>query len=223
MTFLDQFAAYRIEVAEFCGQPHIIPCAEWGAAPARATSPLITPRAYINHHTAGPNRPLVLSRADQEAAGKALARSIQRAHLDIGDSDTGQHLTLTREGLCFEGRHGSAAAFLRGLPIPQGAQAIHWNGVSVGVEHEGLYTSEIPPRPLMVASLRLQAWACLVYGIDSTNDEGHRDVCKGVDATACPGDAFYSILPACRALVHEAVLLMRSRYHRGPDGIWRLG
>jgi hypothetical protein len=212
----------NIDPASLAHTPVIIPCETWGAAPAKATFQLIKPSMFVDHHMAdvevGHNRPLATSMAEATNLGTTLCRQCQQNHFAEAWADTGQHVSLTRDGLFFEGRHGSRNAILSGGPVPMGAQCEHYNDVSIGMENEGNYMKELPPLIMLRAGIQMKAWSCLVYDIDShTGCVGHRDKCQ----TLCPGDAFFAILPALHDVVHDVVEVMRKKAHK-VNGVWVL-
>lgn len=220
---IDMSALKSIQPEDVATKPNIVSCGSWGARAPKVNSPRIYPRDFILHHMDTPNRAPSSDHASAFATGRELALQCQAAHMDSdylipgGASDTGHHFTATVDGVVFEGRHGSAIGLLTGGLMPEGAQCYGFNNSTVGQEHEGDYTAQIPNAKLLVASLTVSAWAAMVWGLDShTNFQGHRDDC----ATACPGDAFYAALPAYRDLLRGAVLLLRSRWTKSVTGVW---
>lgn len=219
-------SALNFDPADLASKPHIVPCSEWGAAPPKEQSALITPRFLIPHSMANANRvPETIYARELEIASQ-IARDTQHFHMTSdylapgGGADSGHQIMISSGGLLLEGRHGSASAILAGIPLPQGAQCYGHNQESAGWEHEGDHQHVMPTVPQLKASLTLTSWACFVYQRDSHEAiKGHRDFLPDI----CPGDAFYNWFPAYRDLVHQTVLLLRQRYHRGTDGIWRLG
>lgn len=191
-------------------EPRIIPCAEWGARPARPGVIVYPepPVKIIVHHTATPNT----SRTSVEDA-KSLARGIQNFHMDErGWPDTGQHFTISRGGHMLEGRWGSLDALRDGTRHVEGAHCRGQNRVSVGIECEGTYIDVRPPRKLWDELRTLCAYTCQQYSIAPHEIYGHRDF----GDTACPGDVFYKMLPRLRTEV-AALLgkgLVESEIHK---------
>jgi hypothetical protein len=192
--------------------PVIISCDDWGA---RATPPnrVSHTRALgiIIHHTTSPNVPVAtldrLSKDETRTRAFAYARSVQEDHINNkGWGDSGQHFTVTRDGLILEGRHGSLKALDGGVSIISGAHTggetgvnkpghIHyWNDGYIGIENEGLYTSELPPDRLWDSLILLCAYIVTQYGFWPRRILGHRDF----NATACPGTLLYGELESLR-------------------------
>ncbi|MGW9349863.1 peptidoglycan recognition protein family protein [Nocardiopsis flavescens] len=148
------------------------------------------PTHIVVHHTATGN---VSDTSTSHAA--ALSRSIQRYHMDHnGWSDTGQQLTISRGGHIMEGRDRTLQSIADGGHVI-GAHTANHNSHTIGIENEGTYSSAAPPAALMRSLVDTCSWLCLVYRLDP--DEaivGHRDY----NATSCPGDKLYSMLPQLR-------------------------
>ncbi|NUT31648.1 MAG: hypothetical protein HOV79_01100 [Hamadaea sp.] len=179
--------------------PTIASCATWGARSASSTLTQIStnPNKIIIHHTATPN-----STDYSLSHAYALARSIQNYHMDSnGWSDTGQHFTVSRGGHAVEGRHYSLSHLTSGSGMVVGAHCPGQNDKAIGIENEGTYTSTTPTTALYDKLVQLCAYICEKYGIASSQIYGHRDFIS----TACPGDAFYAMLPGLRADVAEVL------------------
>jgi len=145
----------------------IVSRAEWGAAPARSTTPL-TPasvRLFVLHHTTGSFR------------GARTVRSIQAFHQgpDRKWADIGYNFLVAPDGVVYEGRGWGF----------RGAHARGHNHESVGVAFIG-DGSRPMPFPAQQAVLGLLAEAERRFG--GLRTVGHRDV----GSTACPGDAVYA-------------------------------
>lgn len=189
-------------------EPRIYSCDEWGARPPLHAFAATTPTSVVWHHMATPNRPLISD--PQAALQKAyeIARQCQADHMDgNGWADTGQHFTITRDGIILEGRHGSLAAAraghcIRGAHAADAATGADANS-DFGIEAEGTYTSEPVPQALWNALIHLTAWLCQQTRLDSATLRGHRDTgCR----TACPGDWLERQLPRARHEVHNLKL-----------------
>ncbi|MGW6841764.1 peptidoglycan recognition protein family protein [Streptomyces sp. NPDC054958] len=170
----------------------IIGCTAWGAR--AATEPVVVldnrPERIIVHHTATAN---VTDYSKQRAF--ALARAIQTYHMDAqGWIDTGQHFTVSRGAFVLEGRHSSLAELRAGTRQVRAAHCVGQNTVSIGIENEGTYTSETPPAAQYAALADLCAHICDQYGLPASEIYGHRDF----NATSCPGDRLYALLPTLR-------------------------
>ena len=153
---------------------------------------------------ATPNRPLISDPVLAKHRAFEIAKRCQDDHMDgNGWADTGQHFTVTRDGIVLEGRTGSLAAAMEGMCV-RGAHAadggIDYND-SFGIECEGTYTADVVPPRQMRALVDLLAWLCFKCRIDTSTILGHRDT--GI-ATACPGDWLHSQLPSIREQAHNA-------------------
>jgi hypothetical protein len=172
--------------------PRVYSREEWAARPPSAPAELLgtAPDGLIVHHTASGN-----SNDFSLEHAFALSRSIQDHHMDgNGWSDTGQQLTISRGGHVMEGRNRSLEA-IGGVQHVVGAHVGGENGHLLGIENEGLYTSERPTDQLWGSLVDTLAWLCGVYGLDPhAAILGHRDF----NSTACPGDTLYSLLPDLR-------------------------
>lgn len=173
-------------------EPRLYLRADWGARSPRSTPQVLStpPDHIVVHHTATGN-----TSATSKSHAFSLSRGIQNWHMDNnGWWDAGQHLTISRGGHIMEGRHGSVKA-IRGKKHVVGAHTANHNSHTVGIENEGTYTSAKPPEALMSALVDTLAWLCAVYGLNpQTAIVGHRDY----NATACPGDRLYALLPRLR-------------------------
>ncbi|WP_017604052.1 peptidoglycan recognition protein family protein [Nocardiopsis alkaliphila] len=172
--------------------PKVYTRADWKARAPKSPIQVLAkgPTHIVIHHTATGN---VSDRSTGHAA--ALSRSIQRYHMDSnGWSDTGQQFTISRGGHIMEGRDRSLQATGEGGHV-LGAHTADHNAHAIGIENEGTYSSEDPPQELMSSLVQTCAWLCLVYRLDPQKAiVGHRDY----NATNCPGDKLYSMLPKLR-------------------------
>ncbi|GAA1756280.1 MULTISPECIES: peptidoglycan recognition family protein [Streptomonospora] len=161
------------------------------------------PDRIVVHHTATAN-----SSNRSKSHAFALSRSIQNFHMDTnGWSDTGQQLTISRGGHVMEGRNRSLKAIAADNHVV-GAHTANHNKHTIGIENEGNYVSATPPRDLMRALTDTCAWLCLSYGLDpATAIVGHRDY----NATACPGDRLYAMLPQLRSDVRARLRSLEAR------------
>jgi N-acetylmuramoyl-L-alanine amidase len=179
--------------------PTIASCATWGARDPSSTLTQIStnPDKILIHHTATAN-----STDYSLSHAYSLARSIQDYHMDVnGWSDTGQHFTVSRGGYMMEGRHYSLSHLTSGSGMVVGAHCPGQNDKAIGIENEGTYTSVTPTTALYNNLVQLCAYICSKYGIAATEIYGHRDFYS----TACPGDAFYAMLPQLRTDVAAAL------------------
>ncbi|MEU5880955.1 peptidoglycan recognition family protein [Spirillospora sp. NPDC047279] len=168
---------------------------EWGARKPRKATKILkrVPDRIIVHHTATPN-----TRDYSLAHAYRLSRDIQRFHMRSRKwNDTGQQLTISRGGHVMEGRDGSLAAILSGRHV-LGAQALHHNDHTIGIENEGNYMRAPVPGSLWTSLVTVCAWLCAEYRLDPNRAiVGHRDYGK----TSCPGDVLYARLPELRRAV----------------------
>ena len=139
---------------------------EWGAKPAKATTPLQPARVdlFVLHHTTGSYR------------GARTVRQIQAFHQgpERGWSDVGYNFLIGDDGTVYEGRGwGFVGAHARGE-----------NSRSIGVAYVGDGSRPVPDAAKR-AITELLAEAEVRFG--SLRQVGHRDV----GATACPGDVLY--------------------------------
>ena len=184
---------------------------DWGAKPPEHAFAPTTPDDVILHHMDWPNRaPITAGTSAQINAAFDVARRCQQDHMvSNGWADTGQHFTVTIDGIVLEGRHGSLDALLAGHCI-RGAHAAD-SGVSPpvddnnswGTEHEGTFITATMNLQQWTASVMLQAAITLFCQLDTATIKGHRDTgCS----TACPGDWFESQIPRFREETHTAKL-----------------
>ncbi len=182
---------------------------QWGARPPRRRIAVLDhgPDHIVIHHTATPN-----TRAHSLSHAYALSRQIQRFHMrGRGWNDIGEQLTISRGGYVMEGREHSLRAILAGQHVV-GAQTLHHNIHTLGIENEGTYTAARVPARLWSSLVQTCTFLCAVYGLNPYNAiVGHRDL----NQTDCPGDALYARLPALRRAVAVRLVLTRRRRRPG--------
>lgn len=180
--------------------PRVYTRAEWSARPPSSPiTVLATPPDHIVvHHTASGNT----TDYSLLQAGR-LSHWIQDLHMDTnGWLDAGQQLTISRGGYVLEGRDRSLWAINNGQ-LAVGAQTANQNSHTIGIENEGLYTSQNTTTMLFNSLVQTCAWLCSAYGLDPYQAiVGHRDY---VATTQCPGDVLYSRLPELRDRVAAAL------------------
>ncbi|MGH9224233.1 MAG: N-acetylmuramoyl-L-alanine amidase [Acidimicrobiales bacterium] len=205
-------------------QPAIQPRSAWGADESlrfNGTGTEAWPTEFhpiqklVVHHTATKNR-------DRDP--KATIRSIYYYHaVTQGWGDIGYNFLVDEAGVIYKGRHshlpGSAGDTITGEDgSGNGVTAAHaygYNSGTVGVAFLGTLTAKDATPAAKGALQTLLAWKASTHGIDplaSTtyvnpatgtptpnvpNIAAHRDV----NATECPGKAFYKTLPTVRANV----------------------
>jgi uncharacterized protein with LGFP repeats len=205
-------------------QPKVIPRVDWGADESLrydSTGKEIWPPAFypvqklIVHHTDTQNN-------DPDPA--ATIRSIYYYHaVTQGWGDIGYNFLIDEFGRIYEGRHsqnswdpatypsGPTGADANGDGVTA-AHAQGFNSGTVGIALLGTLSDHDATPAARDALERLLAWEASAHGIDPQgsalytnpvsgtratfpNIAGHRDV----NATDCPGAAFYATLPAIRA------------------------
>jgi hypothetical protein len=182
--------------------PAIITRAQWGADESLRfkDGKEIWPREYrtiekvIVHHT-------VTSTGGNDPA--AVVRAIYRYHAQVlGWGDIGYNYLVDWKGNVYEGRFGGDRVV--------GGHAYGYNYGSLGVAVIGDYSSQPITSEAVSALARLLAWKARFvnptgngYFVDRVinNIAGHREC----NATACPGDALFSQLPALRQSVDSAL------------------
>ena len=169
----------------------IISCDEWAARPPKdplSVSAIATNKIIV-HHMAFPN----VTDYSREQAVK-LAQDCQDLHMDgNGWSDTGQHFTVSRGGYVLEGRRGSLERLEAGDRQMISAHCPGENGRAIGIENEGTYVTETPPKALTDSLVKLCVAICRQYGLHAHDIFGHWDF----RTTECPGAAFYRLFPEC--------------------------
>ncbi|MEW2357868.1 peptidoglycan recognition family protein [Spirillospora sp. NPDC029432] len=168
---------------------------EWGARRPARTARVISrpPDRIVVHHTATAN-----TKDRSLAQAFRLSREIQRFHMrERGWDDTGQQLTISRGGYVMEGRNRSLEAIRAGRHAV-GAQTLHHNRHTIGIENEGTYSRAPVPSRLWDSLIDTCAWLCTAYDLDPFRAiVGHRDLF----ATDCPGDIMYARLTELRTRV----------------------
>jgi hypothetical protein len=199
--------------AEF---PWIIDCDTWAARPPSSTIQLsgnVTNKIIV-HHMAFPN-----VTDYSKAHAEQLARDCQDLHMDTnGWADTGQHFTVSRGGYVLEGRHRSLEMLEGGKQQVVAAHCPGENGNAIGIENEGTYVTETPPKALLDSLTRLCVTVSRQYGLHAWDIFGHWDFRD----TDCPGAAFYREFPALRTRVAAGLGAAHRDIpaRRWPD-IWR--
>lgn len=183
-----------------CPQPEIESRTDWcpaGDCPEQ-TSPTPTDVTHlIVHHSAGTN-----SATDWAA----IVRAIWDFHVNgNGWSDIGYNYLVDPDGVVYEGRGNNIL----------GAHFCGTNGGTMGVCVMGNFTDIPPTAEALTALERLLAWKSCDIDADPLGESyhassnrtlphisGHRNGC----ATACPGDAFYPLLPFVRIGTNNQIL-----------------
>jgi hypothetical protein len=188
--------------------PAIISRSEWGGdgVPPRTGPSYGQVQLGFVHHTVNANE-----YGPEDSA--AIVLGIARYHIEHnGWNDIGYNFLVDQYGQIFEGRAGGIDLAI------VGAQAQGFNSVSTGVACIGTFTAVAPPEAALDAIARLLGWKLSVHGVPvdgqvtviSAGGEsnrypagtpvtfqrvsGHRDG----NATSCPGDVLYSLLPDLR-------------------------
>ncbi|MER5204494.1 N-acetylmuramoyl-L-alanine amidase [Streptomyces sp. NPDC002825] len=172
--------------------PVIADTTAWGARPASSPVKVLStpPQKIIVHHTDTPN-----TTDYSQAQAFQLARSMQDWAMDTRQwIDTGQHFTVSRGAYVLEGRHSSLTALQGGTQTVESAHCTGQNTVAIGIENEGTYSTVDPRGEQYAALVELCAYICRQYGLRAYQIYGHRDF----NATLCPGDRLYALLPQLR-------------------------
>ena len=103
-----------------------------------------------------------------------------------GWAGIGYHYVIRKDGTIERGRPLAAV----------GAHAQGHNFDTVGINVTGNFDTERPTAEQLASLERLLVFLCRIYDIEAgvTTIEGHRDV----NATDCPGDNLYRLLPQIR-------------------------
>ena len=111
------------------------------------------------------------------------AATVHRWHLANGWAGIGYHYLIRKDGTIERGRPRDTV----------GAHCYGENWHSVGVNLVGNFETAWPTDAQMDAAARLVARLCMIYGLrpDADTIKGHRDF----NATACPGQHLYDLLP----------------------------
>lgn len=182
-----------------CALPAVLPRTEWcpGGDCPRAGSPAATEVTHlIIHHSAGTNN------ADDWAA---IVRVIYELHVTgNGWDDVGYNYLIDPNGVIYEGRGNDV----------RGAHFCGSNTGTMGVCVLGTFTNVAPSDAARAALATLLAWKSCDRDLDPLGSayhaaseltlpriSGHRQGC----ATACPGDAFYPLLPQVRQATAAAI------------------
>ena len=207
------------------GAPTIISRAAWGADESyrfdsggheRFATGYFPLQKAIVHHTAGRNN---------DPNPEATIRAIYYDHAVLrGYGDIDYNYLIDWQGHIYEGRHSRDYA---GGPITtedlagnqvRGSHAKDFNDGTVGIVLLGTFTSVLPPAAQRNALINLLAWKLERHGINPLGAStyvnpqlgtskylyyisGHRDV----NATACPGTAFYATFPQLRQQVADRI------------------
>ena len=94
----------------------------------------------------------------------------------------------------------------------QGAHTVGRNNDAIGIENEGLYTTETPPFRLWNSLVALCAYVCNQYGLGTDSIQGHRTY----NGTECPGTNFFHLLGTLR----DDIDTVRARGFLPPRGRW---
>jgi hypothetical protein len=175
-----------------CAQPPVSLRSAWcpaGDCPENSSPTPTVVTHLIVHHSAGSNT---------SGNWAAVVRAIWDYHVNgNGWSDIGYNYLVDPNGVLYEGRGNNIL----------GAHFCAKNGNTMGVCVMGDFTNVTPTENAITSLQRLLAWkACdrdidplgsafhPSSGLNLKNISGHRDGCS----TACPGDAFYPLLPEVR-------------------------
>ncbi|WP_101611040.1 N-acetylmuramoyl-L-alanine amidase [Amycolatopsis sp. BJA-103] len=177
-------------------EPKIHDTAAWSARPPNGTIEVQNhkPTYIVVHHTVDPGN---VTDYSLEHAFWA-SRAIQNFHMDTrGWVDSGQQFTNSRGGHITEGRHRSLEVLRGGTKHVLGANVGNNNSTCIGIENEGLYSTENVTPALWDSLVKMVAYIASQYGISPQFIKGHRDF----NSTECPGTVLYNRLPELRTAV----------------------
>ncbi|MEO1513962.1 MAG: N-acetylmuramoyl-L-alanine amidase [Bacteroidota bacterium] len=180
-----------------CPQPEFLDREEWcanGQCPIKNSPALTEVSHLIIHHSAGSN---------SSSDWPAVVRSIWDFHVNTrGWDDVGYNWIIDPEGQIYQGRGDNV----------RGAHFCGTNSQTMGVCLLGTFTEQEPTDAAVQSLRNLLTWKACDRSIDPLLQSlhqgsgknlfgvtGHRDGC----ATACPGDAFYPLLPMLRQEVSD--------------------
>ncbi len=162
----------------------------------------VSPKGVIVHHTAG-------STNYTKAQVPGVIQGIYSYHArTLNWGDVGYNFLVDKYGGVWEGRTGSIKGFV------EGGHAYGANRETVGISVLGTYESAAPPAVAQDAVAKVAGWKLMQMGVKDASKtislpqtkygyttsvklpaiSGHRDV----NATSCPGHAFYARLGAIR-------------------------
>ncbi|EGO64171.1 N-acetylmuramoyl-L-alanine amidase [Acetonema longum] len=134
-------------------------------------------RRLIIHHTGG------------SAGDDFSAKELHIIHGGQGWAGIGYHLVIRKDG-----------SVERGRPIwARGAHSVSGNHDSIGIHVCGNFELEETPIAQVESLFGVCADLCRQYGLAPADIIGHRDQ----DATACPGQELYALLPQIRKQVQQ--------------------
>ncbi|MGH8985397.1 MAG: N-acetylmuramoyl-L-alanine amidase [Acidimicrobiia bacterium] len=197
-----------------------------GCAPAKKGPPgAPVPDSIVSHATWGGDLPWQSGNAQCGTSGPAYAsdigfavvhhtvnsnfytpdqsvqviRGIWAHHANVNQwCDIGYNFLIDRFGRIFEGRWGGWDQAV------VGAHAVGFNTGGVGIAFIGDHRFEPVTGESYASLINLIAWKFQVHTVDATpwnSIIGHRDV----NATECPGNAAYGLLPGIRDAVRQRV------------------
>ena len=164
---------------------NIISRSEWGAHPPRSTNKDRKAEGIVIHHSATGNRPTGMPVEFELPRSALVLRNIQENHMQRGWVDIGYNFFISRGGLIFEGRAGSAEKSEAGYVV-QGAHSgsKQINATMFGVCLEGTFRD---PSCITAeewnAVVELCGWMAWLGDFDTSKIWGH----NYFKSTACPG------------------------------------
>ena len=182
---------------------NIISRSEWGAHSPRSVSRDRKAEGIVIHHSATSNRPPAMPVEAELPRSAMVIRSIQIDHMHRRWADIGYNFFISRGGLIFEGRAGSAENAEAGYVV-QGAHAgiKQINATMFGVCLEGTFSD---PSCITAeewnAAVELCAWLAWLGDFDTSNTWGH----QRFKDTACPGSLQ---IPLLRKEAHDRKVAM---------------
>ena len=196
--------------------PQIIPKDAWGSMKVGDFSgdypfdpycqgPIGDPLAITIHHS---TIPLSTNPPNHEEDVKKV-QAIQRYHAGKGWGDVGYHFVLGSDGSIYEGR-----------PLPYQGTHAPPNQRNIGFCLMGDFQGKECPTELQLDTvIRLTTWLCDRWDIDPSSkitifDQTNFAVCGHRDwnATDCPGDALYALIPNIREKIRAGLLANAPAY-----------
>lgn len=184
-------------------RPPVVTRTEWGCPDGQITThgtlSYTTVTHLIVHHTFEP-------RDAPNGDWAAAVRSVWNFHVFSNRwADIGYNYLIDPNGVVYEGRAGGDNVV--------GAHFSGVNGNTMGVVLIGDFTSAVPSEKALASLQKLLAWKADQRDLDPIGQRlhaasgrtlntisGHRD---GPGSTACPGNAFYPLLPTIRTAVNN--------------------
>ncbi len=153
-------------------RPAIVPSHAWGSKPQSIPDSRKQVPRFVTIHHAG-------VRLEAKDAPEQFLRDMQSAgQTRRGWPDLPYHFLISSDGTIYEGRP---------LDYEPESKTSYPLAGNIGIELMGNFDVQRPDLRQVAACVKLTAWLCERFGIDSTLIRGHSDVAAG--QTTCPGKA----------------------------------